>query len=71
MKPHNMTVPPYMICVDKDTSSAAGFERTFVYSRLTLSLCEIVNVDIFKDFEFKGIQDRFEFKEINYFAVVI
>lgn len=71
MKKFEFNQPEFLFCeiVKKDDSQNDG--RIWIYHRKSLSLIEFVNVDDFKDFQFEGKQDRFEYQDENWFGVFV
>ena len=71
MKKIDYIQPDFLFCeiVIKDDSQNDG--RIWIYHRLSQSLIEFVNVDDFKDFQFKGKQERFEYLGENWFGVFV
>lgn len=71
MKKFNFAPPDFLLCEIPIKNSELNDSRLWVYHRLSLSLIEFVNVDNFKDFQFKGKQDRFEYQDENWFGVFV
>lgn len=71
-KLENFTKPEFLICKNISNSEFES-NRTWVYCVNALSLIEIICVDTFIDFQFKGVQARFDLEKdgftSDYFAV--
>lgn len=65
MQKFNFSQPDFLLCEIPVKDGTLNDNRLWVYHRLSLSLIEFVNVDDFKDFQFKGTQERFEYENIN------
>jgi len=65
MPKFNFTQPKFLLCEIPIKNGSQNDNRLWVYHRLSLSLIEFVNVDDYKDFQFKGTQERFEFENID------
>lgn len=68
--------PEFLLCEIPIKNNTFNDNRLWVYHRLSLSLIEFINVDEFKDFQFKNVADRFEYENStgfveNYFAVFV
>ncbi len=76
MQKIEFTQPEFLFCEIPIKDDSIHDHRIWVYHRLSLSLIEFVNVDDFKDFDFKNVAERFEFENCtgfveNYFAIFI
>lgn len=71
MSKFNYTQPEFFFCEIPIKDGTQNDDRIWVYHRLSLSLIEFINVDHFSDFQFKGIQDRFEYLDENWFGVFV
>jgi hypothetical protein len=74
MEKFNFSTPKFLFCEIPIKDNSINDNRIWVYHIKSLSLIEIINVDQFKDFEFKGVKERFEYENStgfleNYFAV--
>lgn len=67
----NYTQPEFFFCEIPIKDGSQNDDRIWIYHRLSLSLIEFVNVDNFVDFQFQGIQDRFEYLDENWFGVFV
>ena len=59
MEKFEFTQPDFFFCEIAVKYGNQNDDRIWIYHRKSLSLIEFINVDDFKDFEFKGKQDRF------------
>ena len=71
MKKFEFTQPNWLICEIGIKDGTQNDDRIWLYHRLSLSLIEFIRVDDFKDFQFTGKQDRFEYKNENWFGVFV
>ncbi len=71
MKKFEFTQPHFYLCGIAIEDGTENDDRIWVYHRKSLSLIEFINVDHFKDFQFTGKQDRFEYLEENWFGVFV
>ena len=71
MKKFEHTQPDFLFCEIVIKDNSRNDDRIWIYHRLSLSLIEFVNVDNFKDFQFTGTQERFEYLEENWFGVFV
>lgn len=78
MAKNNYITPEFLFCELPIKDGSFNDERIWVYHTQSLSLIEFINVDTFTDFQFNGIQDRFEYESIigfneieNFFAVFV
>lgn len=63
--------PEFLFCEIPIKDETQNDGRIWVYHRISLSLIEFINVDVFKDFQFTGKQDRFEYLDENWFGVFV
>ena len=71
MKKFNFDQPEFLMCSIAIEDGSQNDNRIWIYHRLSLSLIEFINVDDFKDFQFTGKQDRFEYLDENWFGVFV
>lgn len=71
MEKFDFTQPDFLMCQIAIEDGTQNDDRIWIYHRPSLSLIEFVNVDEFKDFQFKGKQDRFEYNDENWFGVFV
>lgn len=71
MKKFEFTQPDFLFCEIAIKDNSQNDDRLWVFHRQSLSLVEFINVDDFKDFEFTGTQDRFEYLDENWFGVFV
>jgi hypothetical protein len=76
MQKIEFTQPEFLFCEIPIKNDTIHDHRIWVYHRYSLSLIEFINVDQFKDFQFKNVAERFEYENKtgfveNYFAVFI
>ncbi len=76
MEKFNYIQPDYLFCELPIKDNTFNDNRIWIYCRLSLSLVEFVNVDDFKDIEFKGKQQLFQYENNmgfveNYFAIYV
>lgn len=65
------TKPEFLFCEIPIKDDSDHDDRIWIYHLDSLSLIEFINVDEFKDFQFIGKQDRFEYLNENWFGVYI
>jgi hypothetical protein len=63
--------PDFFFCEIAVKDGSQNDDRIWIYHRKSLSLIEFINVDDFKDFQFTGVQDRFEYEDKNWFGVFV
>lgn len=61
MEKFNFAKPEFLLCEIPIKDGSQNDNRIWVYSTNSLSLIEFINVDEFIDFQFNGIQERFEY----------
>lgn len=71
MKKFEFTQPDFLFCEIAIKDDSQNDDRIWIYHRKSLSLIEFINVDDFKDFQFAGKQDRFEYLDENWFGVFV
>ena len=71
MKNFEVTQPDFLFCEIGIKDDTQNDDRIWIYHRPSLSLIEFINVDDFKDFQFTGKQDRFEYLDENWFGVFV
>lgn len=71
MEKFEFTQPEFLFCELPIKNGTQNDDRTWIYHRASLSLIEFVNVDAFKDFQFQGKQNRFEYQDENWFGVFV
>lgn len=71
MKKFEFTQPDFLFCEIVIKDETLNDDRIWIYHRKSLSLIEFINVDDFKDFQFEGKQDRFEYLDENWFGVFV
>lgn len=76
MEKIQFTQPDFFFCTIAIEDNTENDQRIWIYHRKSLSLIEFVNVDAFKDFQFTGIQERFEYENMdknieNWFGVYV
>lgn len=71
MKKFEFTQPDFLMCCIAIEDGSQNDDRIWIYHRKSLSLIEFINVDDFKDFQFSGTQDRFEYLDENWFGVFV
>lgn len=71
MKKFEFTQPDFLMCCIAIEDGSQNDDRIWIFHRPSLSLIEFVNVDDFKDFQFTGKQDRFEYLDENWFGVFV
>lgn len=65
------TKPEFLFCEIPIKDGSDHDDRIWIYHLESMSLIEFINVDDFKDFQFIGKQDRFEYLDENWFGVFI
>ncbi|SHH18997.1 hypothetical protein SAMN05444372_12111 [Flavobacterium micromati] len=65
------TKPEFLFCEIPIKDGSDHDDRIWIYHLESLSLIEFINVDDFKDFQFVGKQDRFEYLDENWFGVFV
>jgi len=65
MPKFNFNQPEFLFCEIAIKNGSPNDNRIWIYHRLSLSLIEFVNVDDFKDFQFKGIQQLFQYETLE------
>lgn len=65
------TKPEFLFCEIPIKDDSDHDDRIWIYHLDSLSLIEFINVDEFKDFQFTGKQDRFEYLNENWFGVYV
>ena len=63
--------PEFLFCEIPIKDGSDHDDRIWIYHLESLSLIEFINVDDFKDFQFTGKQDRFEYLDENWFGVFV
>lgn len=71
MEKFEYTQPEFLFCEIPIKDGSQHDQRIWIYHRLSLSLIEFVNVDNFKDFQFDGKQERFEYLDENWFGIYV
>jgi hypothetical protein len=71
MKKFDFKQPDFLFCEIVIKDGTENDDRIWIYHRKSLSLIEFINVDNFKDFQFTGKQDRFEYLNENWFGVFV
>ncbi|MBX9886686.1 MAG: hypothetical protein K2Y30_01975 [Flavobacteriaceae bacterium] len=71
MRKFEFTQPDFLFCEIVIKDDSPNDHRIWIFHRKSLSLIEFINVDDFKDFEFTGKQDRFEYLDENWFGVFV
>lgn len=71
MKKFEFTKPEFLLCEIPVKDGSQHDDRIWIYHLESLSLIEFIYVDDFKDFDFVGKQDRFEYDEENWFGVYV
>lgn len=71
MKKFEFTKPEFLLCEIPVKDGSQHDDRIWIYHLESLSLIEFIYVDDFKDFDFVGKQDRFEYGEENWFGVYV
>lgn len=71
MKKFEFTKPEFLFCEIPIKDGSDHDDRIWIYHLESMSLIEFINVDDFKDFQFIGKQDRFEYLDENWFGVFI
>mgnify|MGYP003601808541 CR=1 FL=1 len=71
MKKFDFIKPEFLKCEIPIKDGSQHDDRLWIYHRPSLSLIEFINVDDFKDFQFSGKQDRFEYLDENWFGVFV
>jgi hypothetical protein len=71
MKKFEFTKPEFLFCEIPIKDDSQHDDRIWIYHLNSLSLIEFINVDDFKDFQFTGKQDRFEYMGENWFGVFV
>lgn len=77
MAKNDYITPEFLFCELPVKNGSFNDERIWIYHTKSLSLIEFINVDNFDDFQFKGLQDRFEYESIiddeieNFFGVFV
>lgn len=62
MQKNDFQQPDFLLCELPIKDNSFNDNRLWVYCRLSLSLIEFVNVDDFKDFQFEGKQQLFQYE---------
>jgi hypothetical protein len=65
------TKPEFLFCEIPIKDGSDHDDRIWIYHLESFSLIEFINVDDFRDFQFIGKQDRFEYLDENWFGVFI
>ena len=63
--------PNFLLCEIPIKDNTFHDKRLWVYCVKQLSLIEFININNLKNFQFKGKQDYFEYKNEFYFAVYV
>jgi hypothetical protein len=71
MKKFEYVQPDFLFCEIVIKEGTQNDNRIWIYHRKSLSLIEFINVDDFKDFQFSGKQERFEYLDENWFGVFV
>ena len=71
MEKFEFTKPEFLFCEIPIKDETQNDDRIWIYHLESLSLIEFINVDDFKDFQFTGKQDRFEYLDENWFGVFV
>ena len=71
MKKFDVIKPEFLMCEIPIKDGSENDDRLWVYHLDSLSLIEFICVDDFKDFQFTGKQDRFEYLGENWFGVFV
>ncbi|WP_395076807.1 hypothetical protein [Flavobacterium sp.] len=71
MKKFEYIQPEFFFCEIAIKNNSENDNRIWIYHRLSLSLIEFINVEVFDEFKFRGVQDRFEYLNENWFGVFV
>ena len=71
MKKIDFIKPEFLMCEIPIKDGSENDDRLWIYHLDSLSLIEFIYVDDFKDFQFTGKQERFEYLDENWFGVFV
>ena len=71
MEKFDFIKPEFLFCEIPIKDGSQQDDRIWIYHLNSLSLIEFIYVDDFKDFQFTGKQDRFEYMGENWFGVYV
>jgi hypothetical protein len=71
MEKFDFKKPEFLFCEIPIKDGSPQDDRIWIYHLDSLSLIEFIYVDDFKDFQFTGKQDRFEYMDENWFGVYV